>query len=71
MVNLEDFVRNLEKRDRIDSTRAESPLTQAPDAELLDTSFMIIDEQVDWVIALADRRIAELHRKGHFVSAHK
>ncbi|MEZ0539296.1 (d)CMP kinase [Fibrella arboris] len=70
MVNLDEIVRNLEKRDHIDSTRSESPLTQAPDAVLLDTSFMMIDEQVEWVIELADRRIAELHRQGHFGRPH-
>lgn len=63
MVNLEDIVRNLEKRDFIDTTRAESPLVQAPDAILLDTSHMTIEEQVEWVIELADRKLAELHRK--------
>jgi cytidylate kinase len=63
LVNLEEIIRNLEKRDLIDTTRAESPLVQAPDAVLLDTSHMTIEEQVDWVIELADRRLAELHRK--------
>jgi CMP/dCMP kinase len=65
-VPLADIIANLEKRDHIDTTRAESPLRQAPDAELLDSSFMTVEEQVDWVIQLADRRIAELHRTGHF-----
>ena len=63
LVNLEEIIQNLEKRDFIDTTRAESPLVQAPDAILLDTSFMTIEEQVDWVIELADRRLAELHRE--------
>ncbi len=63
LVNLDDIIQNLEKRDKIDSTRAESPLVQAPDATLLDTSHMTIEEQVDWVIEQADRRIAALHRK--------
>lgn len=63
MINLEDIIQNLEKRDLIDTTRAESPLVQAPDAILLDTSHMTIEEQVEWVIELADRRLAELHRK--------
>ena len=62
MINLEVIIQNLEKRDLIDSTRAESPLMQAPDAILLDTSHMTIEEQVDWVIELADRKLAELHR---------
>ncbi len=63
LVNLDDIVRNLEKRDHIDSTRTEGPLTQAADAVLLDTSFMMIDEQVEWVVELADRHIARLHRR--------
>ena len=63
LINLDDIIHNLEKRDKIDSTRAESPLAQAPDAQLLDTSYMTIEEQVDWVIEQADRRIAELHRQ--------
>ncbi|UFH57472.1 (d)CMP kinase [Spirosoma sp. KNUC1025] len=71
MVNLEEIVQNLEKRDFIDTTRAESPLIQAPDAELLDTSHMTIEEQVDWVIELADRKLAELHRKKGRVKAVK
>ena len=62
MVNLQEIIDNLQKRDRIDTTRAESPLVKAPDAEELDTSFMTIEEQVDWVIELTDRRLAELHR---------
>lgn len=62
LVNLDDIVRNLEKRDHIDSTRTEGPLSQAADALLLDTSFMMIDEQVEWVVELADRHIAKLHR---------
>ncbi len=62
LVNLDDIVSNLEKRDRIDTTRSESPLTQAPDAVLLDTSFMLIDDQVQWVIDLANRRLQELQQ---------
>ncbi len=65
MINLQDIIDNLEKRDLIDTTRSESPLVQAPDATLLDTSHMTIEEQVDWVLELADQRLAEIHRKGH------
>lgn len=63
LVNLDDIIHNLEKRDKIDTTRAESPLVQAPDATLLDTSHMTIGEQVDWVIEHADRRLLALHRE--------
>lgn len=62
MINLDEIIKNLEKRDKIDTTRSEGPLVQAPDAALLDTSYMTIEEQVDWVIEQADRRLSELHR---------
>ncbi len=65
LINLDDIIKNLEKRDLIDTTRSESPLRQAPGATLLDTSHMTIEEQVDWVMELADRRLAELHRETH------
>ncbi len=63
LVNLDDIIANLEKRDRIDTSRAESPLTQAPDAVLLDTSHMLIDDQVQWVIDLANRRTEALRQE--------
>ena len=50
LVNLTEIKENLQKRDLIDSTRKESPLRQAADAHLLDTSHMTIDEQVEFVI---------------------
>ncbi|QNE38291.1 (d)CMP kinase [Hymenobacter sp. NBH84] len=53
VVELADIIDNLEKRDHIDSTRAESPLRRASDAVLLDTSHMTIDEQVDFVLERA------------------
>jgi cytidylate kinase len=53
MIDLEDIVENLQKRDKIDSTRTESPLTKAAGAIELDTTFVTIDEQVDEVIQLA------------------
>lgn len=49
-VPLDDIVQNLQKRDYLDSTRAESPLRRAPDAVLLDTSHITLDEQVDFVL---------------------
>ncbi|WP_092676148.1 (d)CMP kinase [Hymenobacter arizonensis] len=49
-VALDDIIENLRKRDHLDSTRAESPLRRAPDAVLLDTTHLVIDEQVDFVL---------------------
>lgn len=59
LVNYDDIRENLLKRDHIDSTRAESPLRQAEDAHLLDTSHMTIDEQVEFVM---ERVTAQLLR---------
>ena len=49
-VALDDIIENLRKRDHLDSTRAESPLRRASDAVLLDTTHLVIDEQVDFVL---------------------
>lgn len=52
-ITLEEVQENLSKRDRIDSTRAVSPLTQAPDARVLDNSHIDRQEQLklvmDWL----------------------
>ncbi|MGV3559053.1 (d)CMP kinase [Larkinella arboricola] len=66
MVGLDEILSNLKKRDFIDSNRSEGPLRKAADAIELDTSYITLDEQADWVVQLADEKIAELHRKGHF-----
>ena len=50
LVPLEAIIENLRKRDHIDSTRTESPLRRAADAVLLDTTHLMIDEQVDFVL---------------------
>jgi len=47
---------NLAKRDRIDSGREVSPLRRMPDAVLLDTTHLTIEEQVAIVCDLARRR---------------
>jgi cytidylate kinase len=43
---------DLDRRDRYDSGRATSPLQQAPDATLVDSSALSLDEVVDRVLAL-------------------
>ena len=48
--NLADRLRNVEERDRQDSTRAVSPLRKADDAIVLDNSDMTREEQFDFVI---------------------
>lgn len=47
---------NIAERDRIDSTRADSPLRPADDAVVVDTSDLSIDEVVDRIVAEATAR---------------
>lgn len=53
LVDLDDVVENILQRDHIDTTRAESPLRQAEDAVLIDTTHISFDEQVDEVVRMA------------------
>jgi len=48
----DEVKKNLEERDFIDSTRAESPLIQVDDAIVLDNSNLNRDEQVEWVLQI-------------------
>lgn len=57
MVDLDEVLDNLMQRDQIDTTRAESPLRQATDAVVVDTTFITLDEQVDEVVRLALSRM--------------
>jgi cytidylate kinase len=57
LVDLEEVIENLIMRDRIDTTRAESPLKKADDAHEIDTSFITLEEQVEEVVRLAISRM--------------
>ena len=54
-VSLEELQKDIAARDKADSEREISPLVQAPDAELLDTSHMGIDEVVQAIIDRCSR----------------
>lgn len=53
LVDLDEVIDNILQRDKIDTTRVESPLRQAEDAIVMDTTNITIDEQVDEVIRMA------------------
>jgi len=53
MVDLDTVIENIRERDRIDTTRSESPLRQAPDSIVIDTTHITIAEQVDEVVRRA------------------
>ena len=58
-VKYEDVLHNVTERDRIDSTRDESPLRKAEDAAVLDNSTMTIEEQNEWLYDLYCKISAE------------
>ncbi|MFN5982477.1 MAG: (d)CMP kinase [Fluviicola sp.] len=57
---LEDVLKNLEKRDFIDSTREESPLIQVEDAIVIDNSYLTPEEQLQKVLELVQERQMQL-----------
>lgn len=54
--NLEEIIKDIEERDYRDMNREESPLRQAEDAILVDSSNMTIDEVAAVIFALAEVR---------------
>ncbi len=55
----EEILRNVQERDYIDSHREVAPLRQADDAVLLDNSHLTREEQSQWLLSLAQERIAQ------------
>lgn len=49
-VSFEEILANVERRDKIDSSRAASPLKQANDALILDNSNLTREEQLEWAM---------------------
>lgn len=52
----EEVLKNLLERDYIDTHREVAPLTQASDAVVLDNSHMTLEEQMDWILNILDKR---------------
>lgn len=59
-VNFEDILNNVQERDRIDMTRAVSPLRKADDAIELDNSHLTPEEQKAWLLQQYNRVISDL-----------
>src|SRR5687768_3603152 len=60
LVDLDEVIENILQRDKIDTTRKESPLRKAEDALVIDTTHITIDEQVDEVIRLGFSQAIQL-----------
>ena len=57
-VNVEAVKKNLEERDYIDSNREDSPLRQAADAIVIDTTNLTFDEQLEMAHDLVKRSLS-------------
>ncbi len=56
----EDIRRNLLDRDRIDSSRADSPLRRAEDAIVIDNTLLSEEQQLEQAMALAAERMEQM-----------
>lgn len=56
-ITYDEVVANLQERDRIDSTREDSPLTKADDAVILDNSDITREEQLNMALKWANEKI--------------
>ena len=61
-VDMADIMADIKSRDEQDMNRAVSPLTQAEDAILVDTSSLSIDEVVDAIIKIACEKNPEFNK---------
>ncbi len=57
MLDVQEILANIQHRDHIDTTRADSPLRQADDAILIDTTGMTLDGQIQLVSELVENKI--------------
>ena len=55
--DFESVITSIKERDRIDSTRKESPLMKADDAVEIDSSVMTIDEVVQAISECIDKKV--------------
>ena len=55
--SLDDVMKNLAQRDKMDTTRDVSPLRQVDDAVVLDNSNLTFDEQVEFIVSKARKLI--------------
>ncbi len=56
--NYAEVLRNIQERDYIDSHRETHPLTQAPDAVVLDNGTMTLSDQMEWFRKIIAERFA-------------
>lgn len=59
LVDLDEVKENLRKRDKIDTSREESPLIKPKGSVEVDTTHMFLEEQVDHIVQLATTKMVD------------
>jgi cytidylate kinase len=59
LIDLDDVKENLRSRDKMDTSREESPLIKASDSIEVDTTHFYLEEQVDHIVQLATSKMIE------------
>jgi cytidylate kinase len=62
-ISFDRVLADIKARDLRDSTRSAAPLKQAPDAALLDTSYMSVEAAIGNAIHLVDQQLAQGNRR--------
>lgn len=63
-VNFEDILKNVEERDRIDTTRKVSPLKKTEDAIELDNGAVTHEQQMDWLVKRFQETLERVENEG-------
>ena len=63
-INFEDVLKNVEERDRIDSTRKVSPLKKAEDAIELNNDAFTHEEQMEWLMGKFHETVEKIRNEG-------
>ena len=63
-INFEDVLKNVEERDRIDTSREVSPLRKADDAIELQNDAITHEEQMEWLLKLFQNTVEAKEKKG-------
>jgi len=55
-ITIDDLISSIKRRDKLDSTRAHSPLLKAKDAISIDTTHLTINEQIEKIVAIINKQ---------------
>ena len=63
LLTLNELIESIKKRDELDSKRDLSPLRQAKDAIVIDTSFLTIEQQVSRIVEIVKQNKKRKHKE--------